>query len=221
MKQRQPVRSSGASRHRSPGSEEPIQGGRAVTRRRVPHHPIVAVYDRVYRLCHGLDRAEADVPPALRVAVQRVRRALVLSDGAEIRRGDRIGVLHTNNEQVAHLHVRPLTPMALGLEFRRHLFASLETLAALSQAGGRFQDVVAFTAVTIFHHGLARAGFEIEKNGVAFAALVGAYQRALLASLHPAGSSRLLRLASARCERLWISREKLLALYLDTGRRLG
>jgi hypothetical protein len=42
--------------------------------------------------------------------------------------------------------------------------------------------VVAYTAVTISHHGLARAGFEVEKGGVAFAALVGAYQRAPLAS---------------------------------------
>ena len=77
--------------------------------------------------------------------------------------------------------------------------------------------IVAFTAVTILHHGLARAGFEIEKDGVAFAALVGAYQRALLASLHPAGRSRLLRLASARSERLWISRDKLLGLYSMPG----
>jgi hypothetical protein len=175
----------------------------------------------VYRLCHGLDRAQSDVPPALCVGIRRSRRALALSDAAEIRRGDCIGVLHMNNEQVVQLHVRPLTPMALGLELRRQLFASLETLAILSRPGGRFQDVVAFTAVTIFHHGLARGGFEIEKDGVAFAALVGAYQRALLASLHPAGRSRLLRLASARSERLWISRDKLIALYLDAGRRLG
>lgn len=189
--------------------------------RRFPHHRLIAVYDRMYRLYHRLDRAESDVPPSFRVDVRRSRRGLVLSDGAEIRRGDHIGVLHTNNEQVAQLHVRPLTPIALGLEVRRQLFASLQTLAILSQPGGRFRDVVAYTAVTIFHHGLARAGFEVEKDGVAFAALVGAYQRALLASLHPAGRSRLIRLAAVRSERLWISRDKLLALYLHTERRLG
>lgn len=180
-------------------------------------HRVIAVCDWAYRLWHGLDRAPADVPPALRVDVRHHRRALVLGDGAAIRRGDRIGVLHMNNEQVVQLHVRSLTPMALGLEFRRQLFASLETLAILSRQGGRFQDIVAFTAVTIFHHGLARAGFEIEKDGVAFGPFTGAYQRALLASLHPAGRSRLLRLAEARPERLWISRGKLLALYSPAG----
>ncbi len=175
----------------------------------------------MYRLGHRLDRAECDVPPALCVAVRRSRRALVLGDGVEIRPGDRIGTLHLNNARVVKIHLRPLTPIAVGLEFRRQLLVSLETLASLARPGGRFQDVVAFTAVTIFHHALARAGFEVEKGGVAFAALVGAYQRALLASLHPAGRSRLLRLASALPERLWISRDRLLALHVDAGRRLG
>lgn len=187
-------------------------------RRRPPHARIIAVYDRLYRLCHGLDRAGSDVPPALRVDVRRSRRALVLGDRTAIRRGDRVGVLHMNNERVIQLHVQALTPMALGLEFRRQLFASLEALAILSRPDGILHDVAAFTAVTILHHGVARAGFEIEKDAVAFAPLVAAYQRALLAVLHPAGRSRLLRLAAARSERLWISRERLLALYLAPGR---
>jgi hypothetical protein len=182
---------------------------------------VVALYDRLYRFCHGLDRAQSEVPPAMCVDRQRSRRALVLSDGLTIRRGDCIGVLHLKNDRVAALHLRALTPIALGLEFRRQLFASLEALATECLRGGRFEELVAFTAVTILHRGLGRAGFEIEKDGVACAALVGAYQRALLASLHPDGRSRLLRLASARSERLWISRDKLLALYLTPGRRPG
>lgn len=182
------------------------------------------MYDRLYRLCHGLDRAGSDVPPTLRVDVRRSRRALVLGDGTAIRPGDRVGVLHINNERVIQLHIQALTPMALGLEFRRRLFASLETLATLSRPDGILHDVVAFTAVTILHHilhhGAARAGFEIEKDAVAFAPLAAAYQRALLAALHPAGRSRLVRMAAARSERLWISRERLLALYLAPGRPL-
>jgi hypothetical protein len=43
--------------------------------------------------------------------------------------------------------------------------------------------------------------------------LTAAYQRALLAVLHPAGARRLRRLANTRAERLWLSRGRLLALY--------
>jgi hypothetical protein len=144
---------------------------------------------------------------------------VTLADRSEVRRGDRVGSLHLNNERVAALHAHCPTPAALGLEFRRQFLASLHALAVLCRPGNRLGEVQAFTAVTIFHHGLARVGFEIEPNGLAWPRWVGGYQRALLASLHPSGESRLIAPDSRRAERCWISRGRLLALYSSPARR--
>jgi len=173
----------------------------------------LSAYDRVYRFWYRLDSPAAAVPPLLLVEVRRSHRSLTLGDGTPVRLFDRIGVLHLDNERVATLHDGRRSPPAVGLEFRRQFLASLQNLALLSLPPGRLAGVCAFTAVTIFHHGLVRAGFEVEPNGLVWPASVGAYQRALLASLHPSGRSRLVRLGGTRAERLWISRERLLARY--------
>jgi len=174
----------------------------------------IAVYDRGYRLWHRLEGPAAEVPPVLRVQVRRSQAEHALADGLVVRRGDRVGILHLHNERVALLHVRG-SPMRVGLEFRRQFFESLRTLAALAEPGGRFADVQAFGAVTIHHQALRRAGFEIERPPLALGGIVAAYQRVLLAALHPSGGARLQRLASARAERVWISRVRLLGLHRD------
>ena len=177
------------------------------------HWPIV-LYDRVYRRCHRLDTPNSEVGSALRIEFRRARRTLRLTDGTTIAPGDRIGVLHMNNDRVSALHVNGVGPMAVGLDFRRELIASLRALAVLASRGGRAADAVAFTATTIFHHGLLpRLGFERDAVPPARPYLTAAYQRALLAVLHPAGAHRLLRLANTRADRLWLSRGRLLALY--------
>ena len=93
---------------------------------------LVAPYDRVYRFLHNLDSAASEVGPVVRVKVRRSHRTLHLADGTIIRRGDRIGVLHLNNDRVVALHAAGLPSIAVGLEFRRQLLASLDALAAES-----------------------------------------------------------------------------------------
>ena len=188
------------------------------------YYQAVAVYDRVFRVWHALDRPAAVVPPALRVESRRAYRTIRLSDGTVIRAGDRVGALHLDNERVAALHQSGRSPLAIGLEFRRLLLTSLETLAAATAPGGWLAGVAAFVVVTIFHRGLPRLGFETDPNGLAWPRLTASYQRALVASLHPKGVLRLPRLASIRAERLWISRDRLLALYREgrpRPRRIG
>jgi hypothetical protein len=175
----------------------------------------IAVYDRVYRFLHRLDTPHSEVGPALRIETCRCYRAVTLSDGTLVRRGARIGALHMNNDRVAALHLNGAGAMAIGLEFRRDLIASLRALAALAGPDQPLAEIPAFVAVTILHHGLWRLGFERDPAGLLLPRVTGAYQRALLATLHPAGSRRLLRLANGQAERLWISRAKLRALYAD------
>jgi hypothetical protein len=180
------------------------------------HWP-VALYDRAYRLWHRLDRPATEVGPALRVAFRRARRARRLSDGSAVARGDRVGVLHVNNERVRALHAAGRDPRAIGLGFRRDMVASLHALAALARPGGPAADAAAFVATTIHGRGLGRLGFEPDPRPLAWSALAGAYQRALLAALHPAGGRRLARLGGRRAQRLWLSRARLLARYAGGG----
>lgn len=179
----------------------------------------VLFYDRAYRFLWGLDRPAARVGPALCVKRECTRRNVTLPDGTRIRRGDAIGVLHLANARIADVHLNGLPARLVGLELRRRLLASLAELARLAEATGPLARVRAFTAITIFHRGLARFGFQIEDGGLVFPALVGAYQRALLACLHPAG---LLRDRGENCRearRLWLTREALLARYSASGPR--
>ncbi len=166
---------------------------------------------------HGLDRPTAEVPPALRVETRRSYRTIHLADGTLVQRGEPIGVLHLDNTRIATIHDPGLSPMAVGLEFRRQLIESLESLAGEVRPGGRLADVAAFMAVTIFHHGLRRLGFDAEPDGLFWPRVTAAYQRALLASLHPDGVLRLARVGPAA--RMCISRDRLLVLYGGAGRR--
>jgi hypothetical protein len=93
------------------------------------------LYDRVYRLCHRLDTPNSEVGSALRIEFRRARRTLRLTDGTTIGLGDRIGVLHMNNDRLSALHVSGLSPMAVGLDFRREIITSLSALAVLASRG--------------------------------------------------------------------------------------
>ena len=168
----------------------------------------------MYRVWHGLDRPAAEVPPAFRVEIRRSWRTVRLGGVALVRPGERIGVLHLDNVRVATLHEHGLSPMAVGLEFRRLLIESLNTLADSARPGQRLAEVCAFTAVTSVHHRLLqRLGSQVEPHGLVWPRLTAGYQRALLASLHPDGVFRRHGVASTRAARLWISRDRLLALY--------
>ena len=173
----------------------------------------VMLYDRAYRAMHGLDRPPAQVGSAICVEVRRSRRALTLPDGTRIARGDRIGVLHLNNARIAAVHVNGQSAAAIGLEFRRWFVASLCELAQRAADGGPLADVRAFCAITIFHRGLSHLGFRPEREGVVWPGLTAAYQRALMASLHPAGPLRFRRVTHARARRLWLTCAELLSRY--------
>ena len=173
-------------------------------------HRAIALFDRVYRAWHRLDDPPAKVPPLLTLRRARAWRIHRLADGTVVQPGDPYGQLHLDNAQVIALHDLGLSAIQLGLVFRRHLQSSLGALAGLTDGGGRFRDLVAFSAVTIFHRGLQRLGFEVEPSSLLAPRLTGAYQHALLSHLsgRPVAAHR-----APRAERLWISRRRLRDLY--------
>jgi len=160
----------------------------------------IAAYDRLFRWLNGLDRPGCQVGPVLRLKVRASRRDVRLMDGTVVHRGDPIGVIHLNNERVVSLHANRLRGQTTGLEFRRQFLASLRELATLSDLGP-LAGVRAFTATTILHHALGRLGFEPARGSSRGSALIGAYQRALLASVR------------RHARQLWLSREALLVRF--------
>jgi hypothetical protein len=181
--------------------------------RRPWHRWGVLAYDRLYRRLHGLDRPGSDVGPVVRIEVRRSPWARRLPEGTLVGRGDRIGILHLNNHRISALRESGSSPIAVGLEVRRELVASLRALAILARPGGPLRDVRAFMATTVFHQGLERLGFRPEPGARVYLLLVAAYQRALLASLDTAATPRSDPAISRRARRLWMSREALLARY--------
>jgi len=182
-----------------------------------PPRGFIRAFDSLYCWYHNLRASEADIAPALLVEIRRARKTRMLGDGTTIRPGCRIGVLHLNNDRVALLHRQDGGPLAVGLAFKHRLVQSLERLADLARPDGRLADVDAYSAITIFHHGLPRLGFERDPHRLLLGRMIAAYQRALLASLHPAGIGRA-GLARGTAERVWLSRARLLARYGRTAR---
>jgi hypothetical protein len=177
-----------------------------------PGDQLIALYDRAYRRLHGLDDSRASVFPLLCVELQRCGRARRLAGGVRLDANDLVGHLHLDKAGVAAIHGHGRSPIAVGLAFRRQMEASLRNLAARADPGEPFADVRAFAAVTIFHRPFRRLGFDVEPEGLTWPRLTAAYQRRLLAWLHPDGLTRLARLTAPRAERLWICREQLIAL---------
>ena len=192
---------------------------RARAPRSVWYRAAIPAYDWIYRVAHRLNAPVSEVGPVLRVEVRRSRWSLRLSDGTAIQRGVLVGFLHINNDRVVALHSDGLSPIAVGLEFRRRLVASLRTLAALAGTGGRLSDLSAFAATTIFHEGLGRLGFETEAGGLRWPRVVAGYQRALMTSLHGDAPIGLHGSTYQHAERVWISRPKLIERW-GAARRL-
>ncbi len=176
---------------------------------------LLRVYDLAYRWLHGLTDPAAQVGPALRVARSRYRGpTVVLADGTRVRRGDRIAVLHLNNERVARLHGDGRETPTAGLKFRRTCMASLNELARQVAEGDRYAGISAFMAHTILHQVTQQLGFEtLPLRSAVWSRLVAAYERTLLAHYHPLGrrGTRRPRFSEARV--IWISRNELLRRY--------
>ncbi len=182
---------------------------------------VVIAYDWGYRLVHRLDRPAACIGPVLRVERCRLRGALQLADGTQLRPGIPIGVLHLDNKRVLALHTSGLRPGAIGFEFRRLFLISLQTLAAGAAEGGPLAPLGAYAATTLFHRRLPALGFTSADGGdrSVWRHLVTRYERALLSSLHPAGTARLGRGTRTEARQLWISRAMLLARFRTAAAR--
>ncbi len=169
-----------------------------------------------------------DVGPAeggaLRLRAVRYRGDdLTLADGTVLTRGRRVGEIHLRNDILRSLHQHAQRPRQVGWLFREALIKGLEDLAAVVEARQEYRDLAAFCGTTMLHYGAQKLGFETRPlaDGLRFR-LLRVYQRLLTARHHPLGRRRTDRGTRTRDPaELWISRDRLLALYGRESEHVG
>lgn len=150
-----------------------------------PFGPLRRFYDRCYGWVHGLRNLHVGDRAYLRLSVARYRRRPIrLPDGTRLGPGQRVILLHLQNETLAAM-VRELTaPPRAGLAFRRRLEESFAALAILLETDPALVEVRAIGAVTTFWRGSQRFGFGVFPLWPRWwARVVAAYQLSLTRQL--------------------------------------
>jgi hypothetical protein len=172
------------------------------------------VYDAAYGWLHGLEDLPTERGTVLRIGVARHRgRPVTLRDGTVVRAGDVVGTIHFHNEAVAAIHDGKPDAVRSGILILRGYERSLRALARLSEDHPRYQNIKALTALTIFHQGIERFGFETHTlPSGPMSRIVSAYQRFLLARFHPLGTQRGRR-KKLEARAIWVSTREIRRRY--------
>lgn len=105
------------------------------------------------------------VDPSNRFLSVRIRtyqgRPLLLDDGEEIRKGDRIVELHLNNEMLFSLGVNARSAMQLALQMIRAVEQLLPKIGQLLVSHPHFQKVKGIYGITIIYRGTEQFGFTV------------------------------------------------------------
>jgi len=173
----------------------------------------------IERLFERMYHIEPLVPDAADIALRlafRVYRGpgFRLSDGTQVRRGDRVVELHLSNERVARLHRDHDDIRRIGLAYAVLLMHSLRALADAWPSEARFEDVVAAYGVSIFPEQAGPGRFEVRELCPAWRRrLLSWWIRRVVAHAHPQGSGRVIARDGTPREvtELWMSRAQCLA----------
>lgn len=151
----------------------------------------------------------------LRVRTYSGRRTLRLSDGEEIRKGDRVLELHLDNETLYRLGTGSVNTVHLAIQLIRGMEHLLPQIGRLVQTNPRFCDIKGLYGVSMIHRGAKQLGFtviDLPKGINAWVAKL--YLRLLLAVIHPRGRERLHIHAEKLVPKIIaISRKELIARY--------
>jgi hypothetical protein len=154
----------------------------------------------------------SDAPDCL-LAYNRERYGgpeVALRCGGVVRPGDLILELHFRREALLPLFADP-DPRRLGLELLRLADRDVPLLARVLQEREDLRDVRALHALTLFHRGIRRYGFEVLPVAAPLTQRWFTFwHRLLMARDHPAGRARVREHAAQLVTRhVWISREAL------------
>ncbi len=175
--------------------------------RQLPFHwrVLEAWFERAYRLTPVSQEPDT----LLAYNVSRHRGAPVrLSDGRVVRRGDLVLELHFRREALLPL-VREGDPARMAIGLLKLGDRDAPRLAAALEARAELREVRALHALTLFHRGISRYGFEVQpvRNPLEERWFTW-WHRLLMARDHARGTERVRENLGALVTRhVWVSRE--------------
>jgi peptidoglycan-N-acetylglucosamine deacetylase len=145
-----------------------------------------------------------------------------LQCGTVVRRGDLLLELHFRREALLTLMDNP-DPRQLGLALLRLAERDVPRLALALAREARFREVKALHALTLFHRGIARYGFEVLPVEERWRERWFTWwHRLLMARDHPAGAARVRKHQEKLVTKhVWISREALIRQYVENASEEG
>jgi peptidoglycan-N-acetylglucosamine deacetylase len=118
-------------------------------------------------------------------------RPLLLNDGEELRRGDRIIELHFDNETLAKLAAGSKSSVHLAIHLIRGTEQLLPQIADRIRTQFVYKDVKALYGISHIYRGTEKLGFTVvEMQRGVFRFLTKYYLRLLLSVVHPEGRKR-------------------------------
>ncbi|WCK54056.1 hypothetical protein PP175_22530 [Aneurinibacillus sp. Ricciae_BoGa-3] len=130
--------------------------------------------------------------PLLQIRLRTYKgQPLLLNDGEELRRGDRIFELHFDNETLAALAAGSKSTVHLAIHLIRGTEQLLPQLADRIRTQADYQDIKALYGISHIYRGTEKLGFTvIEMQRGIFRFLTTHYLRLLLSVIHPEGKKR-------------------------------
>lgn len=178
--------------------------------------PLLPIIDRIYTIAVGVKSLEAS-SSLICVELRRYKdRTVKLSDGCEVRRGDRVIKLHLGNAWITEK--RQSSPGPRTTDWPRglmHYFKESFRLLATQIANGKYGDVVAVYGWTVLHAPCRRLGFQvIDLPNTLRTKLAWFYITSLMRFYHIRGQERYKRSReSLKVKAIWLSRAEFLRLY--------
>jgi len=182
-----------------------------------PQHlsPIWRALEGYFRHVYRLRTLEDDPEALLAYNVFRYQgAALTLADGATVRPGDLVMELHFRREALAPL-IADGNPARMGLGLMRLGDRDIPRLARLLERDPGLAEVRALHALTLFHRGITRYGFEVLPVREWWVERWFTWWHRLLLARDHAHGARHVRENRAKLvtKHVWISREALLVRY--------
>lgn len=128
----------------------------------------------------------------LRVTEYHRNETLILSDGEEIRKGDRVLELHLDNDTLFRLGADARTSFHLAIQLIRGIEQLLPKVMNLILTKPQYKDVKGLYGISIIHRGTKQLGFTVVDlpEGI-FTCVTRQYLRLLMLVVHPHGKERL------------------------------
>jgi len=162
----------------------------------LPKRMLVAVWmlwERCFLWLFNVEPVD-ETNPLLKLRVREYQgsQPITLSDGEEIRKGDRVLELHLDNDTLFQMGADARTSLHLAIQLVRGMEQLLPQVIRAIQNNPDYTDVKGLYGISLIHRGTRQLGFTVVDlpKGV-FTSLTQIYLRILMSIIHPQGKERL------------------------------